>query len=62
MVQSDYTELTTLVIVNGKESDRAKKIKVSAIYNWLFGYEFFESLLLICHSKIIILSRKKISI
>ncbi len=36
-----------VAFLNGKDDEKSLKIKVSAIYNWLFGFEFFESLILV---------------
>ena len=39
--------MNVVAFLNGKDDEKALKIKVSAIYNWLFGTEFFESVVLL---------------
>lgn len=46
--------MNLVAFLNGKDDEKSLKIKVSAIYNWLFGFEFYESLILITQDALII--------
>lgn len=56
-------DFKSLVILNGKEDDRAIKVKISTLHIWLFGFEFPETLLVITPVSVSILAseRKRIT-
>ena len=51
--------MNVVAFLNGKDDEKSLKIKVSAMYNWLFGFEFYESLILLTNDAVIIGASEK---
>jgi len=60
---SSWKKADALIINTGKPKDDAVPEKSNTLHNWLFGYEFPETIIVFCESKVSILaSSKKVAI
>jgi len=55
----EFSDIDAICILNGKNNEESIKIKTTAIYVWLFGYELVDSMLFFTKKSIIFIASQK---